>query len=230
MSIILRHGDASAIVTYIPYSHMDERDADLFFDTLAALLTYANRRLEVVPEERVSLRGRDTSQLDRAAAVSEALWTHRGLIDDFVHENPFGLDGQRLEIVRPWRYAVRDVFTCIKASADSALYMNDRRVFAVGALTRDADAFVHAIPSLMLLTLLPFKGGIVTDSKVVHLGDEPAPGALPLIAQQAQDLLSIGVISHAGELIAYGRRYEGVDQISPAVQSRIDEHFGSLIA
>lgn len=230
MSITIRHGDKSAIVTYIPYTHMDEQDADLFFDTLAALLTYANRRLEIVPDERVSLRGGDTSRLDRGAAVSEALWAHRGIIDDFVRDNPFGLDEELLETVRPWRYAVRDVFTCIKASADSALYMNDRRVFAVGALTRDADAFVHAIPSLMLLTLLPFKGGIVTDSKVVHLGDEPAPGALPLIAQQAQDLLSIGVISHAGELIAYGMSHEGVDQISPAVQSRIDEHLRSLIA
>lgn len=230
MSITVRHGNASAIITYVPYSHMDERDADLFFETLADLLTYANRRLEVVPADRVSLRSDSTSQLDRGAAVSEALWTHRGIIDDFVRDNPAGLTSEQLEVVRPWRHAVRDAFTCIKADADSALYMNDRRVFAVGAMTRDADAFVHAIPSLTLLTLLPFKGGIVTDSKVVHLGDEPAPGALPLIEQQARDLLSIGVISHAGELVAYGRRYEGVNQISRSMQARVDAHLESLIA
>lgn len=230
MSITIRGANAPAIVTYVPYSHMDERDADLFFDSLAALLTYANRRLGVVQAERVSLRGGCTSQLDRGAVVSEALWTNRGIIDDFVRDNPLGLTGESLDVVRPWRHAVRDVFTCIAADPDSALYMNDRRVFAVGALTRDADAFVHAVPSLMLLTLLPFKGGIVTDSKVVHLGDEPAPGALPLIAQQARDLLSIGVISHAHELVAYGRRFDGMNQISRAMQGRIDEHLSSLIA
>lgn len=118
--------------------------------------------------------------------VSEELWRHRWIIDDFANTNPLGVARDHLEVARPWRHAVHDAFTCIDANEDYALYINDHRAFAVGAMRGNADAHVHDIPSLMLLTLLPFKGGVVTDGKTVHLSRRPIPSALGLIARQGR--------------------------------------------
>lgn len=49
---------------------------------------------------------------------------------------------------------------------------------------RDEDLFYETLAEL--LTLLPFKGGIVTDGKTVHQSRRPIPSALGLIARQAR--------------------------------------------
>ncbi len=214
----------------VPYSHMDEHDEDLFYETLAELLTYANHVLGVVDDPTVSLRGDDRRLLDRGAVVSEELWRHRWIIDDFANTNPLGVARDHLEVARPWRHAVRDAFTCIDANEDYALYINDHRAFAVGAMRGNADAHVHDIPSLMLLTLLPFKGGIVTDGKTVHLSRRPIPSALGLIARQARELVHAGVIATADELVAYEREHPGESQISARLQRVIDAYLSQLLA
>lgn len=214
----------------VPYSHMDEHDEDLFYETLAELLTYANRVLGVVDEPTASLRGDDRHLLDRGAVVSEELWRHRWIIDDFADTNPLGVAREHLEVARPWRHAVHDAFTCIDATRDYALYMNDCRAFAVGAMRGNADAHVHGIPSLMLLTLLPFRGGIVTDGKTIHLSRSPMPGTLGLIAQQARELVRAGVITTADELVAYERAHPGESQVSTRLQRTIDAYLSQLLS
>lgn len=223
-----QYGEKDMPLFTVPYSHMDERDEALYYGTLDELLTYANQALGILDEPSVSLHGDDERLLGYGAVVSEELWRHRWVIDDFVGTNPLGVTREHLEVARLWRHAVHDIFTCIDANADYALYMNGRRVFAVGAMRGDADSHVHAIPSLMLLTLLPFRGGIVTDSKTFHLSSEPAPGALPLIARQTSELMGAGVVSTAAQLVAYERAHRGESQISRSCQRAIDAHLAQL--
>lgn len=212
----------------VPYSHMDEDDERLFYDTMEELLTYANQVLNLVDAPRVALHGDDERLLGYGSVVSDALWQRPWIVDDFVRENPLGVSRAHLEVARPWRNAVRDLFTCVGANADAAVYMNTDRAFVVGALRGPADQHVHAIPSLMLLTLLPFKGGIVTDSKTLHLADELRPGMRTLIERDARKALRRGAVTTSAELVAYARTHRGTDQISPRFQRMIDEYLSEL--
>ena len=158
-----------------PYSHMDEKDARLFYSTMNALLVYANERLHVIRPERLHERPNAPLMLyTHGGQVAEELWKNRRIVEDFVSDNPAGLSDEQLECASQWRHALRDMFTAVDANADRAIFMNRDRLFAVGASQDPADSHVHHIPSLMLLTLLPFKGGIVTDGKASSPTERPS--------------------------------------------------------
>ena len=113
-----------------PYSHMSDADARLFYSTMNALLVYTNERLHVVAPQRLRERPENPDMLyENGGQVSEALWRNRSLVDDFVRDNPLDLSPRQLEIARPWRHALRDMFTCVDANADRAVYMNQIRKF-----------------------------------------------------------------------------------------------------
>lgn len=212
-----------------PYSHMDEADARLFYSTMNALLVYANERLHVVAPESLRERPENPVMLyENGGQVSEELWKHRALVDDFVRDNPLGLSERQLSVARPWRHALRDMFTVVDADEDRAIYMNDERLFVVGASQDPADAHVHHIPSLMLLTLLPFKGGIVTDGKTLHLSPEPVPWALPLIARQVAEAAGYRPVSTSRQLVAYAREIpDDENRLTERFQRMVDRGFAS---
>ena len=171
-------------------------------------------------QPRVVSRFGDTS--------SEELWKRRWLVDDFVRDNPLRLSERQLAVARPWRHALRDMFTAVDANEDRALYMNEDRLFVVGAAQDPADAHVHHIPSLMLLTLLPFKGGIVTDGKTLHLSPQPAPWAVPLIARQVVEVAGRRPVSSARQLTAYAREIpDDENRLTERFQRMVDRGFAS---
>ncbi|HIZ46699.1 MAG TPA: hypothetical protein IAA19_06750 [Candidatus Olsenella pullistercoris] len=218
-------GSLGAVAGVEPaYSHMGEEDAELFYATINALLVYANERLGVVDPARLRPRaGSPLMLFENGGRVSEELWKRRWLVDDFVRENPFRLPERQLEVARPWRFALRDMFCALAADADRAVYMNQDRIVIVGAMQDDADAHVHATPSLMLLTLLPFRGGIVTDGKTLHLSPRPHAWALPEIAARARTLAQRRPIVTADDLMAYARKI-------PDDEDRLTPHFGRAVA
>lgn len=210
-----------------PYTHMDEKDSELFYSTMNALLVYANRRLNVIDPALLRERpGNPWMLYEHGAQVSEELWKHRALVEDFVRENPGGLSAEQLEIARPWRHAVRDMFVAVDADDDRAIYMNEERLFVVGASQDPADAHVHHIPSLMLLTLVPFKGGIVTSGITLHLSPQPLPNALRMIARQVVVLAARPLVSTASELRLYGAGIsDGENRLSPRFQREVNRAF-----
>ena len=214
---------------HAPYSHMDEDDARLFYSTMNALLVYANDRLHVISRGLLRERPDNPCMLyENGARVSEELWKRRSLVDDFVSENPFGLTERQLEVARPWRHALRDMFTAVDANEDRAIYMNQDRLFVVGASQDSADAHVHHIPSLMLLTLVPFKGGIVTSGITLHLSPRPASWAVPAIAQQVAELATRPLVSSASELLLYAAGIsDDENRVTPHFQREIDEGFAT---
>lgn len=211
------------------YSHMSGADARLFYSTMHALLAYANERLGVVDPALLRERTEDACMLPvNGGRVSEELWKRRWLVDDFVRENPAHLPERQLEVARPWRWALRDMFCALAASEDRALYMNRDRIVVVGAMQDGADAHVHGTPSLMLLTLLPFKGGIVTDGKTLHLSPRPHAWALPEIEAQARRLARRAPLVTAEDLTAYARTLpDDEDRLSPGFARAVAEAFAS---
>ena len=225
-----RNGTLSEALRVGPaYAHMDERDAELFYSTINALLVYANARLKVVDPAGLAEREENPCMLfHHGGEVSDALWKHRALVDDFVRENPLALSEEQLAIARPWRHALRDMFTVVSADRDRAVYMNRDRLFVVGASQDDADSHVHNVPSLMLLTLLPFKGGIVTDGKTLHLSPRPHDWALPAIVSQATDLARRPPVTTADELVAYAKTVpDDEDRLTPRFRAAVADGFAS---
>ena len=226
-----KNGPVAAVC--VPYSHMDDDDATLFYDTINALLVYANNRLGIVdPSELHERSGAPCMLYEHGGQVADTLWRNRQLVDDFVRDNPLHLPQDHLDCARPWRWALRDMFTVVDANEDSVLYMNRTHLFAVGASQDPADSHVHHIPSLMLLTLLPFKGGIVTSGMTIHLSQEPASWALPLIAQQAKEFCTRTIIATSGQLTAYGRKVpDGENLVTERFQREVDQGFadGTLL-
>ena len=212
-----------------PYSHMSDEDARLFYSTMNALLVYANERLHVVDPNLLRERPENPDMLyEHGGQVADALWRQRWLVGDFVRDNPLGLAERQLDIARPWRHALRDMFVVIEADEDRAVYMNQDRLFVVGAMQDPADAHVHHIPSLMLLTLLPFKSGIVTDGKTLHLSPRPQSWSVPLIAKQAVDLAGRRPISTARQLITYAREVpDDENRLTERFQRMVDRGFAS---
>lgn len=211
------------------FSHMDERDAELFYSTINALLVYANARLHVV--DPMLLREREGAPcmlFERGGEVSDALWKRRRLVGEFVRENPLGLSREQLDVARRWRWATRDMFCVIAADEDRAVYMNDERIFVVGASQDGADAHVHNVPSLMLLTLLPFKEGIVTDGKTIHLSPAPQSWALPDIVARAELLASQPLVTTANELVFYASTIsDDEDRLAPGFRDALAKGFAS---
>ena len=221
-----REGKGLAGIFTVPYAHMPDEDAELFYSTYGSLLAYANERLDVVDRDRpmVLCDDKDRRLTPWGGRVSETLWAgHRALVDDFVDRNPYGLANEQLEVVRPWRWAVRDEFVAMVADADYVLLMNDDRAFAMGAMQDDAYDHVHAVPSLLLLTLLPFKRGIVCDGKTIFLSDECPNGAEDQLADQLQYLASLKVVSWAWQLEEYSKGLSDENRIPPDYQRQLDE-------
>ncbi|MCR8908067.1 hypothetical protein NW198_05460 [Thermophilibacter sp. ET337] len=229
MSLHWQTPNGPVTAVYVPYSHMDDDDARLFYDTINALLVYANERLGIVdPGALRERKGAPCMLYEHGGQVADMLWRNRWLVDDFVRDNPLHLSQEQLDCARPWRWALRDMFTVVQANEDSVLYMNRTHLFTVGASQDPADSHVHHIPSLMLLTLLPFKGGIVTSGMTIHLSQEPASWAVPLIAQQAKELAERTVIAASGQLIAYGRRISDDENlVTERFQREVDRGFAS---
>ena len=229
MTLLLKNTDSRIAIHAIPYSHMSDADAELFYTTLNALIVYANQRLGVV--DPTVLREREETPCmiyENGGRVADALWQNRWLVDDFVRENPLQLDPEHLDCARPWRHALRDMFTVVGADEHGAVYMNQDRLFAVGASLAPADAHVHHIPSLMLLTLLPFRGGIVTSGMTIHLSEKPAPWAVPLIAQQVSALYARPVVTTAQDLMTYASQIpDNENRVSPRFQREVDRGFAT---
>lgn len=226
MSICFEHEDKMCVLILNEHDPLTKEDGQLFYDTLDGLLTYANERLNIVDRKKVTLRSDSRAELDDGARVSERLWLNRHLVDEYVERNPYSVPESQLEAAGPWRHALRDAFIVVNADKDHLLVMNDDAIFNVNKLERDADCHVRAIPSLALLTLLPFKGAIVTDSKFIHLDDNMDDELIPDVAQAAKDRTRSGVVTGAKQLVAYSEKAGDWNRVPECWQRGIDYALG----
>ena len=80
----------------------------------------------------------------------------------------------------------------------------------------------------MLLTLVPFKGGILTDGKTLHLSPRPASWAIPLIGEEIARLAAHRLIATAHQLEVYARDVpDDENRVSERYQRIIDRAFAS---
>ena len=144
-------------------------EATDFFSLLAALDTFVNRRLGIVPglddPEMMA-----TADMAQRHAIRSKTWSTPALIDDFVRDNPFELPQHQLVDARGFRYAVRGRFFVERILKKHAIFVStaDSRVFAVEGLTERIDEVLSRTSPLGVATLLdavvlPYRGRLVWD-------------------------------------------------------------------
>jgi len=139
----------------------------LFYKLYAALLSFVNETLKVVPER---LDSREYSSLPPKTrlAVRDAFFEHRELLDQFLQKDPAGLSADELAIVAGWKHAVVGQFYVFRYLASYTVFLtsgsNPNKAYGVLAL---ADSFEDVIgpylPRLVHAVLLPFQGQIIYD-------------------------------------------------------------------
>jgi hypothetical protein len=81
-------------------------EGKLFYKLFSALLGFVNRKLNVVPEQSSESSEYTSLPPQTRGNVRDSLYGHRGLIDEFIAENPAGLSPEELDVVAGWKHAL----------------------------------------------------------------------------------------------------------------------------
>lgn len=228
MSINLDCGPRRIVLIPLEGEPIHPDEVALFYRAMDNLLAYANRKLSVVDEEHPSLAGPDRSRGEAGALVSERLWVNRWIVDDYVRTNPMQVSEAELQMVAPWRYAYRGVFVVARAVPEHLLLLDQNRAFCARNVGLPADVAVRAIPCLAVLTLLPFKGGIVTDSAYLRLDDDISASDVHELRQAARELTDLGVVASADDLIAYSAKLPDGDLVPEVWRGVIEQTYAAI--
>ena len=146
-------------------------EGKLFYDLYAALLSYVNRKLNVVTEQFSDSREYTATPPEARTAIRDALYDHRELIDQFVAENPAQLSADELEIVGSWKHALVGKFYVLRYLSKYTVFFSSEgspnKAYGVLGLADPLEEVIGPyLPRLITAVLLPFKGRIIYDGLV----------------------------------------------------------------
>lgn len=154
-----------------------------FFELLAALDTFSNRRLGLRPDisDLATMR---TADLAARHEVRQALWRAPELIDAFVSSNDFGLPETLLDDARRFRHVVTGRFFCERVLKRHAMVIattNPAVVYAIEGLVEPVDVVLsrhspRGVGALFDASLIPWRGRIVWDGLVSIVPIYAGPG------------------------------------------------------
>ncbi len=144
------------------------KEARLFYDLYAALLSFVNRRLEVSPVQFSNSAEYTTTPPEARVAIRDALFEHRELIDEFVAENPAQLTADDLEVVATWKHAVVGKFYIFRYLKKHTVFLTSggspNKAYGVLGLADPLEEVIGShLPRLITTVLLPFQGKIIYD-------------------------------------------------------------------
>ena len=200
-----------------------KEDGELYFKALGNLITYANEKLSVIRRDAISMFSAEKDELDAGARVCRHLWQSPAIVDAYAAENPYRVPEGELDVVRPWRHAVRDLFVVVDARPGRITVMNSGSLFEVESVVGRIDAYFAEIPQLCALTLLPFKGKVVTDSIFIHLPRSTAESGMLALRNQYESLLASGaVVSDDSALCSYSMSAKPSNRLDDDVERDIE--------
>lgn len=143
----------------------------LFYELYAALLSFVNQRLRVIPEQFADMVQYLAVPAESRAAVRDALFTHRELLDQFVEENPARLSADDLAIVASWKHALVGNFYVFRYLANYTVFLSSshspNKAYGVLGLADPIQTVVSpCLPRAVKAVLLPFNGEIIYDGLI----------------------------------------------------------------
>ena len=151
----------------MPPTHLSFGEGKLFYKLYAALCSYANGKLNVVPGEFADPEQFTSLPPETRLKVRDALYAHPELIEQFVQENPARLPAEELAVVAGWKHAVIGNFYIFRYLKQYAVFLTDKsppKAYGVLALASPFEEVVGPyLPVLVKGVLLPINGRIIYD-------------------------------------------------------------------
>lgn len=183
---------------------LSENDARLFYRLMWPLQFFVNQRLQLLPNCPTE-EAYQKLTAEQKLKVREALYKNIELIDEFMKENPAGLNAEELKIVQSWRRFVAGEFFIERYLAKHAIFIKDQTVYAVVGLFDPFDIIIgrEQPPAYVKAVLLPFKGRIITDG----------------LLQPRQILFGSGITSDLREIYLLAKQnHRIVESLEPAMK------------
>ena len=184
---------------------LDDKQNDLFFDTMDALLYYVNERFHVVRD----LVLESESMIDgvKGSLVAQELWRNVEIIDDFVRENKYHLRPECLSMAASWKYALPGTYTLVRYQSGRALLMSDAGVFSVCGVTYELEGEIGPAPAQVDTVLIPFGDVIVYDGFLQAFDLDGGPDALRRVQDEFEERCANGIVATGSGFIARARDY-----------------------
>ena len=184
--------------------HRDE--AMRFFTMFDKLSIYAHERLHV-EEDAAFWSGKPPIGIGDEAQreTMNALWSNRSILDDYVRENPDGLEKRDLRILTSWKRAYSDMFYISRTPSGEVVFFAQDYAFAVCGLSKEIEEMVGALPAMATATLLPYVNHIVYDQHLGLLPLEMGQNMRDTFEKELADALAQGRLARTGtqlELVA----------------------------
>jgi hypothetical protein len=144
-------------------------DIDQFYEIWLTLLEFINRKTKVL-QPSVFKNMINQYNPDAEKEIRRSLWSHPGLIDEFIHANPGYLNLEQLEIVAGWRNFRFGDFTLCKVIRDIGIFLahdEPQSFYSVYPLVSPFEQLLPEIPTVVRTALIPYKGVIVYDGSIV---------------------------------------------------------------
>jgi len=139
---------------------LSEDDVELFYRLKHLLYIYANRRIHAIPDTS-DWRSLGNVKLEKLLKIRDYVFIkNRGIIGDFVRENPFSLPPEEIGIVRLWeKVIVAEKAILYKYKKQHTLFLHKGSVYGLkGLMDPLSDLFGGHSPFFIDLIILPFKG------------------------------------------------------------------------
>lgn len=144
--------------------NLPKKDVDLFCNLYHPLLFYVNTKFGILdidaPEE---IRG---TPLEEVRKLTDKLYEHPELINEFIKENPYNFNSSELQIVKEWIYFAKGEFILFRHLKKYTIFLDLKeppKAYGVLALYSPFDEVILPPPVMVQAVLLPFKGKIIYD-------------------------------------------------------------------
>lgn len=146
---------------------LSKQDAALFFELWLPLLRFGSEAYDLHAGKLVKPSG--GIDFEAALEVAEAIWKDVSIIDDYLSLSP-EMKPEERDIVLNWKYAIHGRFVLERHLQGGSIFisMEDNEVYLVKGITDSWQEMFEGqpMPVILTATLLPFKGGIITDGLV----------------------------------------------------------------
>ncbi|MCC7572379.1 MAG: hypothetical protein KO464_03215 [Candidatus Methanofastidiosum sp.] len=140
---------------------LSQKEIDQFLKLYQGLLIYVEKK----KRESKKDSSRKVIMKKEWVELRDIVLDNRGIIDEYIDDNPYNFKNEELKIVRQWKNGICSNFFIIKFEKEyTHMYDNESgKSYGVLSLNDPICEFIEYTPSYVRTFLLPFKGKIVYD-------------------------------------------------------------------
>ena len=174
---------------------LSKEDAALFFKLWLPLLRFGSEAYDLHAGKLVKPSG--VVDLQAALEVAEAIWGDVSVIDDYLSLR-HDMSQEDRETIMDWKRAVHGSFALERHLRGGSVFISleNNEVYLVKGVTSRWQDMVgeQPLPVILTVTLLPFKGAIITDGLVRAERVTVGPGIRQELKDAYLDAKSSGII------------------------------------